>query len=89
MLIKECRSDSVTYYNYVGGTQKMYRLKKLHIKQDISYWNNKIILSVLIELGPGNPKLQYVCWVQQFQFRVRPIRIPRSILRKTTLRKRP
>jgi len=27
--LKECMSDSVTNYNYVGDTQKVYRLKKL------------------------------------------------------------
>ena len=51
-------SDSFTTYNYVGIT-KMYPLKnvcqQMHIKRDISNWNIKIILSVLI--GAGNPEL--------------------------------
>jgi len=55
----------------------------MHIKRDISNWNIKIILSVLV--GAGNPELQFACWVQQFKFRVRPIINPRSFLRKTTL----
>jgi len=57
----------------------------MHIKRDISNWNIKIILSVVIQ----NYSVQFACWVQQFKFRVRPIRTPRSFLRKTTLRKSP
>jgi len=51
----------------------------MHIKRDISNWNIKIILSA------GNPELAFACGVQQFKFRVRPIRTPRSFLLKTTL----
>jgi len=52
-------SDSFTNYNYVGNTKVSVSIKKLcqqmHIKRDISNWNIKIILSVLI--GAGNPEL--------------------------------
>jgi len=46
-------SDSVTNYNYVGDTKINVSIKKnecpqMHIKRDISNWNIKIILGVLI-----------------------------------------
>jgi len=50
--LKECMFDSVTNYNYVGDTKVSVSIKKLcqqmHIKRDISIWNIKIILSILI-----------------------------------------
>jgi len=52
-------SDSVTNYNYVGDTKVSVSIK-MHIKWDISIWNIKIILSVLIV---GNPDLQFACCV--------------------------
>ena len=55
-------SDSFTYYNYVGNTKVSVSIKKnyankctLQCKQDISNWNIKIILSVLI--GACYPEL--------------------------------
>jgi len=53
-------SDSVTNYNYVGNSKVSVSIKKTNankctFKQDISNWNIKIILSVLI--GAGNPEL--------------------------------
>ena len=53
-------SDSFTNYNYVGNTKVSVSMKKnlcqqMHIKRDISNWNIKVILSVLI--GAGNPEL--------------------------------
>ena len=53
-------SDSFTNYNYVGNTKVSVSIKKnlcqqVHIKRDISNWNIKIILSVLV--GAGNPEL--------------------------------
>jgi len=35
----------------------------MHFKRDISNWNIKIILSVLIVVGAGNPELQFACWL--------------------------
>jgi len=60
----------------------------MHIKRHIYNWNIKIILRVLIVVRAGNPELQFACWVQQFKIRVRPVRTPRSFLRKNdTLQK--
>jgi len=50
----------------------------MHIKRDISNWNIKIILSVL--MGAGNPEsVQFACWVQQFKFSLRPIETSRLV----------
>ena len=58
-LFKGDMSDSVANYNYVGNTKVTVSIKKTNankcIKLDISNWNIKIILSVLI--GAGNPEL--------------------------------
>jgi len=52
-------SDSFTNYNYVGNTKVSVSFKKTYAnkctKLDMSKWNIKIILSVLI--GAGNPEL--------------------------------
>ena len=51
----------------------------MHIKRDISNWNIKIILSVLI--GAGTPELlSTIClWVQQFKYSLRPIETSRLV----------
>ena len=55
--LKEYMSDSFTNYNYVENTKVSISIKKqMHIKREISNWNIKIILSVLI--GAGNPSLR-------------------------------
>jgi len=46
-------SDSVSNYNYVWDTKisvsiKIVLCQQMHIKRDISNWNIKIVLSVLI-----------------------------------------
>ena len=52
-------SDSFTNYNHVGNTKVRESIKNLfqqmHIMWNISNWNIKIILNVLI--GAGNPEL--------------------------------
>jgi len=52
-------SDSFTNYNHVGNTKVRESIKNLfqqmHIMWNISNWNIKIILNVLIETG--NPEL--------------------------------
>jgi len=45
----------------------------MHNKRDISNWNIKIILSVLIGAGIQNYSVQFACWVQQYKFSLRPI----------------
>ena len=62
---KECMSDYVTNYNYVGDTKISVSIKKLMptnaIKRDISNWNIKIILNSSKEQVIQNYNLPVEC----------------------------